>query len=109
MRLFAPTVLVFAACNSGVQPTTGTPQRSVLAPVAAVAPEPIAKGVPHGSQIIEVAVTDAGDAAITFDQTLGVRLWPALDGSRPPIPLTIEAPRHVSIAHSGRDLLAVIT
>ena len=76
--------------------------------IAPVAPEPIAKGIPHGSQIIEVAVTDDGDAAITFDNLLGVRLWPALDGTRPPIPLTVEAPRHVSIAHEGRDLLVAI-
>jgi hypothetical protein len=89
-----------------MQPTTASkPSPAVIVPVA---PDPIAKGIPHGSQIIEVAVTDAGDAAITFDAVLGVRLWPALDGTRPPIPLIVEAPRHVSIAHEGRDLLAVI-
>lgn len=109
MRRFAPTLLVLGACNSGVQPTattTSTPAPAVILPVA---PEPVTKGIPHGSQIIDVAVTDDGDAAITFDNLLGVRLWPALDGSRPPIPLTVEAPRKVSIAHEGRDLLAVIT
>ncbi len=113
MRRIAPTLLALAApsllgaCNSGVQPTAASkPSPAVIVPVA---PEPIAKGIPHGSQIIEVAVTDDGDAALTFDNLLGVRLWPALDGTRPPIPLTIEAPRHVSLAHEGRDLLAVIT
>lgn len=107
MRRIAPILLVLGACNSGVQPTAASkPSPAVTAPVA---PDPIVKGIPHGSQIIEVAVTDAGDAAITFDNLLGVRLWPSLDGTRPPIPLTVEAPRRVSIAHEGRDLLAVIT
>lgn len=109
MRRFAPTLVVLGACNSGVQPTatsTSTPTPAIIAPVA---PEPIVKGIPHGGQIIEVAATDDGDAAITFDAMLGVRLWPALDGSRPPIPLTVEAPRHVSLAHDGQELLAVIT
>lgn len=108
MRRFAPTLLVLGACNSGVQPTaasTSTPTPAVILPVA---PDPVAKGIPHGSQIIDVAVTDDGDAAITFDNMLGVRLWPTLDGSRPPIPLTVEAPRKVSIAHEGRDLLVAI-
>lgn len=105
MRCFATTVLVLGGCNSGVQPTA-----SVTPPVIApVVEEPIAKGIPHGSQIIAVAVTDDGDAALTFDNMFGVRLWPALDGSRPPVPLSIEAPRQVSLARAGRDLLAVIT
>lgn len=107
MRCFATAVLVLGACNSGVQPTTtASVTPPVIAPVVA---EPIAKGIPHGSQIIAVAVTDDGDAALTFDNTFGVRLWPTLDGGRPPVPLSIEAPRQVSLARAGRDLLAVIT
>ena len=99
MRRIAPTLFVLGACNSGVQPTaTSKPSPAMIVPVA---PDPIVKGIPHGSQIIEVAVTDAGDAAISFDNQLGVRLWPSLDGTRPPIPLTVEAPRHLSIAKAG--------
>jgi hypothetical protein len=82
-------------------------------PVAAATPapakvDPIAKGVPHGGAIMQVALTDKGDAALTFDNTGGVRLWPALDGSRTPVPLSVVAPDQLALAHAGRDLLAAI-
>lgn len=70
--------------------------------------DPVAKGVPHGGQISQVAVTEQGDAALTFDTVGGVRLWPALDASRTPVPVSAVAPRRLGLAHAGRDLLATI-
>jgi len=81
--------------------------------VAAPAPvvpklDPVAKGVPHGAQITQIAVTEQGDAALTFDLLGGLRLWPALDGTRTPVPIFAHDPDQLALAHAGRDLLAVI-
>jgi hypothetical protein len=78
------------------------------APPSAVKGDPIVKGVPHGGAITQVAVAEAGDAALTFDTIGGVRLWPALDGSRTPVPVSVVAPDQLGLAHAGRDLLATI-
>ena len=53
-------------------------------PPAAPQADPIAKGIPHGGLIAEVAIAEEADAALTYDTLLGVRLWPTLDGTRPP-------------------------
>ncbi len=68
--------------------------------------DPITKGVPHGGQILRVAVTEQADAALTFDSVGGVRLWPTLDASRTPVPIAVIAPSTLGLAHAGRDLLA---
>lgn len=109
MRRFAP-LLVVVACSAGSSRDAVTSHEprvpQVAAPVHAVS---IAKGVPHGGQIQTVAVTERGDAALTADSINGLRLWPALDGSRPPIPLAVPShPEQLAIGHAGRDLLAVI-
>lgn len=105
MRRLIP--LVFVACTS-----SSAPDASI-----AVAPphlrestdvDPIAKGVPHGGQIQQVAVTEQADAALTFDSVGGVRLWPALDGTRPPVPVSVVAPRQLALTHAGPDLLAAV-
>ncbi|HEY5927538.1 MAG TPA: hypothetical protein VIV11_37900 [Kofleriaceae bacterium] len=77
-------------------------------PPAPPKPDPIVKGVPHGGHIDKVATTENADAALTFDTAGGVRLWPALDGSRTPVPVSVVAPEQVGLAHAGRDLLATI-
>lgn len=76
------------------------------APSAAARVDPVVKGVPHGAPIVELAVTEAGDAALTFDNIGGVRLWPALDGSRTPVPVSVVAPRQLALSHAGADVLA---
>jgi hypothetical protein len=97
-------VVLVAAC--GVP--DDQPAVAATAPPAAPKVDPIAKGVPHGGAIMQVALTDKGDAALTFDNTGGVRLWPALDGSRTPVPLSVIAPEQLALANAGRDLLAAI-
>ncbi len=103
MRSSLLLLLLAAAC--------GRPddQLAIAAPAPPpVKADPIVKGVPHGGHITQVAVTEGADAALTFDTTGGVRLWPALDGWRTPLPLAVTAPDQLSLSHAGRDLLAAI-
>lgn len=96
-----------AACNPGQAPAIANKQPT--GPQTSGTPTaPIAKGVPHGGVITEVAITEQADAALSFDNLLGIRLWPTLDGTRPPVPVTANAPRQLALAHAGHDLLAVI-
>ncbi|HTL32890.1 MAG TPA: hypothetical protein VL326_07190 [Kofleriaceae bacterium] len=101
-----------AACNPGESPaianTPNAPVSPQNPPVASAGTPAVAKGIPHSGIINEVAITEQADAAITFDMLLGIRLWPTLDGSRPPVPVAANAPHALAIAHAGRDLMAVI-
>lgn len=75
----------------------------------AVAPTPPLHGVPHGGSITHVAVTVAGDAALSADSSHGVRLWPALDGSREPVPLSAGAEiKQLALVRDGRELVAIV-
>jgi hypothetical protein len=104
MRHSLPLLALVAACGQ-------QDERVVVVstvPAAPATPDPIVKGVPHGGQITHVALTEQADAALTFDNTGGVRLWPALDGSRTPVPVATVAPDQLALSHAGRDLLAAI-
>lgn len=96
--------LVLFACST--ETTPNAPSADSLVTTQHV--DPIVKGVPHGGQISRVAVTEDADAALTFDNVGGVRLWPALDGSRTPVPVSAIAPSRLGLAYAGRDLLATI-
>jgi hypothetical protein len=98
--------LALALALAGCSAREGEVASAAPAPSAAVAPDPIAKGVPHGGQIVEIAATEPGDAALTLDAVGSVRLWPALDASRPPVVVSLVAPKQLALAHAGRDLLA---
>jgi hypothetical protein len=58
-------------------------------------------GVPHGGAITMIAVDPLGGGALTRDATGGVRLWPALDGSREPLVVPIRDPRSMALASNG--------
>src|ERR1041385_5487789 len=117
MRRFAPQLLPFvalgcaacAACNPGESPAIASAS-SPTAPAipAGITAPPIAKGIPHGGMINEIAITESADAALTVDNMGNVRLWPTLDGTRPPVPVNANAPKQLALAHAGHDLLAVI-
>src|SRR5688500_18077919 len=94
-------VVALAGCGRRDEPVLAAP-----APAAAPKVDPIAKGIPHGGQIAHVAVTEQADAALTFDNVGGVRLWPALDGTRQPVAVSMIAPVELALAHAGNDLLA---
>ena len=55
-------------------------------------------GVPHGAAITLVVVDPLGRGALTRDLAGGVRLWPALDGSREPLVVPVRDPRAMSLA-----------
>jgi len=97
------SLLALAACD----PRTG--EVAVAAPTATRAVvDHAVKGVPHGGPIMQVAVTETADAALTFDVLSSLRLWPALDGMRPPVPIVASAPIELALGHAGTDLLAAI-
>ena len=75
-----PLILVLALLAAGCGRTDDVAVAAPASPAPASAapaapkPDPIVKGVPHGGQITQVAMTEAGDAALTFDTVGGVRL-----------------------------------
>jgi hypothetical protein len=75
-------------------------------PASVRAPDPIVPGVPHGGSIVAIAMTEAGDAALTVDDLGDARLWPSLDGKRPPIPVDAVGVAQVALGHAGDNLLA---
>ena len=107
--------LVLATCTPGeraaprrVAPMAPTAPAAAVAPPAAQPrpPDPIAPGVTHGGPITTVAVTEQGDAALTLDTLGGLRLWPALDGTRQPVPIHVPAIMDLALTHAGDALLA---
>jgi hypothetical protein len=55
-------------------------------------------GVPHGGAISLVVLDPFGRSALTRDLVGGVRLWPALDGSREPLVVPVRDPRAMTLA-----------
>ncbi|HVI01310.1 MAG TPA: hypothetical protein VM869_21480 [Enhygromyxa sp.] len=58
-------------------------------------------GVPHVAAITLIAIDPSGKAALTRDTAGGVRLWPALDGSREPLIVPIRDPRMMALGQRG--------
>lgn len=83
--------------DDGGVPTDKTTDRPKVEPEG----EPIvfaSTGVPHGGAISLVVLDPLGRAALTRDVVGGVRLWPALDGSREPLVVPVRDPRAMSLA-----------
>src|SRR5262245_988413 len=93
MRRSALLVLL-AACGS---PADREAVASTAAPAPHVPPHP----APSPGAITGIALMDAGDAAFTLDSAGEARLWPVLDGSRQPVPVTIPAALDVALARAG--------
>jgi hypothetical protein len=101
MRLALPlTALVCIACGR-VEERAAASEPAEAVPVAR-------SGAPHGGMISVIAVTESGDAALTLDQLGELRLWPALDGSREPVPIQATAARALALAHAGDGWIAGI-
>lgn len=102
----AGVLLVLVACGGGTDPPnpargSGSARDAVTAKPAAVpAPIPLATGM-HGSSIELVAVTSAGDVAVSADTAGAIRLWPALDGTREPVVVTGQLPRALAVVRDG--------
>jgi hypothetical protein len=97
--------LVCAACTPAPAEEPSASKSDQAATVAPPAPERIPTGVPHGGIINRVAVTEQGDAAVSLDNVGGLRLWPALDGSREPVPFSVNGAEMLAISHAGAELL----
>jgi WD40 repeat protein len=106
---FVVAVIAVAACGSSSAPVVTPPVAKPQVVVADAGPRgaspmistPATRAMieaPHGSPITELAVTADGTAAITADETGGMRLWPKLDGTREPCVVELPAPRSLAIA-----------
>lgn len=58
-------------------------------------------GVSHSASIDRVALSPSGRAGLSRDTIGGLRLWPALDGSREPLPITVAAARSFALLETG--------
>lgn len=101
LRLVALLFLVPAACNHG-EVASAAPS-----PSPAAAPVRLAPAI-HGSEIAMVAALEDGSAALTADSIGELRLWPTLDGKRPPVPVDAPSPTQLALATAGSELLAAI-
>ncbi len=98
---------MLAACGNAAAPAAGPPAaKSPPSPVKVIASSPVTGG--HGSTIVRLAVTDDGGAAVSADEHGGIRLWPALDGSREPISIAGAAPAALSIARDGDGFVVAV-
>ena len=82
------------ACGAGSEP-----QQPVDSPPKTPAIEPVRGS--HGGAIRTIAITADGRAAVTADATGGLRLWPALDGTREPVAIHAQRAVALAIAHDG--------
>ncbi len=97
--------LLLAACGSGPAPEAG-PSPTTKSAQSPVKPRPLPPiTATHGAPIKRIAVTDDGRAAVTADQNGGIRVWPALDGSREPFVVTGAEPGALAIARDGDGLV----
>jgi len=129
MRILPAIVLLLAACHSEGRTTApadqASPPGATLPPggprtlatqlAAVVAPAAPAgttggrrRGVPHHAQIVSVVVDREGTRALSRDQLGGVRIWPALDGTREPQRVPVRAPEAMAIAARGDGSLAAL-
>ena len=96
----ALAIVCLVACgHGGEEVAIATPARL---------PDRIAPGVPHGGVITHVAITEQGDAALSLDNLGELRLWPSLDGKRPPVPIAAAGVSEVGLGSTGGDLLAAL-
>ncbi|HEY0191215.1 MAG TPA: hypothetical protein VGC42_08860, partial [Kofleriaceae bacterium] len=67
--------------------------------MAVPAPGPLT--APHGSDITQLAQLDDGSAVVTADLHGGLRLWPALDGTREPVVINAPVAKALAVVHDG--------
>jgi hypothetical protein len=102
MRSAVLIACALAACGRA------DPARPMPVPAVSSVASPAPRSSPTASSIVAVAATETGDAALTIDAIGELRLWPSLDGTRPPVPVAAAAPTTIALAHAGGDLLAAV-
>lgn len=87
------------------EPRKGEPQAEPAKPIVFAS-----TGAPHSAPITVVALSPDGKAALTRDTAGGVRMWPALDGSREPLVVPIRDPRSFALgpAEEGGWIAALV-
>ena len=100
-------LVVAGAC--GTAAPVAPPHPAVARVPATVAPHPAPQPLrasitssPAGT-IEAIAVTADGRAAVATDTTGGMRLWPALDGSKEPVIVDLPSARELALARHGDD------
>ncbi len=96
-RLVLPLLVALASAAPGC--SCGKGKRGAVAPGRdRAAPKLRHKGAAHSASIDMIALALDGTAAVTRDGTGSIRLWPALDGTREPVPLPARGVEHMSVA-----------
>jgi hypothetical protein len=114
-------VLVLAACGTTPPHTQRSepatpPEPPVTAGDAAVdlakpVDHPPTRGAieaPHAGPITAIGISPDGAIAISSDELGGLRLWPALDGSREPLVVELPHPKQLAVAPRPDGFMAVV-
>jgi len=92
--------LLVAACGAdSVSAPAPSPPSIPTFPPPKLTPPP--RSAPHGSDIVALGVTGDGRAVASADQLGGIRLWPALDGTREPVVIQGTAARSIALWRDG--------
>jgi len=90
--------LALVACGTDSPPAPVPPIAAPRPAPPRAAPPPLTAA--HGSEIVAIAVTTDG-AVASADRLGGIRLWPALDGTREPVVIQGTGPRAIALARDG--------
>ncbi len=118
----ALALVALAACH---HPAPKVDPKPIAKPDAAPAPvavvSPVAPAIikridqkramieaPHAGQIRVFATTPDGTAAISADDSDGIRLWPALDGSMEPRVVDLPRPKLIALGRQGADFTVAL-
>ncbi len=82
------------------------PATQTAPPVVVEPTKSVPRAAPHGAAIRLIAVTDAGDAALTIDALDAIRLWPTLDGTREPVVLHGPVARGLALGRTPDGFVA---
>jgi hypothetical protein len=113
MKHVALVALVACGSPATQQRVTPQPPPSPAKPVGEGAPAPTMHKqrpvieAPHTGQILELALSPDGAAALTADELGGIRLWPTLDGKQEPRIVSMPAPKQLAVARTQSGFMVV--
>ena len=107
-RSLAALLLVVACGPDRAGPVKPRVARLTALAAPAASPEPPAHTAPHGADIVALAVTEAGDAAVSCDAHDSCRLWPRLDGTKEPIVIADPPSGELAIARDATGFVVAV-